>query len=402
MKKNNLKILITGSSLTGNKGTVAMFLGTKRILSETLKEFNPVFSMLTPYYSEDKKIAKKYDVMLYGYQNLSRKLNLLSFFKNNILVIKAYTSSDLVVDISGINYCDSDSFLSTTINRSLFIIPALILKKPFIKFTQSFGPIKKSSTKIIAKFFLNRCKLIIPRDKKSKECLEKIGIKKKLNICVDSAFGMKVERIENFKRKKLLVGISPSQVICNKSKEYIFLMAKIIDFLIEKLRTDVIIVPHCSKFSKYQKFTASTNDDFPVVLKIINNSKYRKNIIFYNKDYTPQRLKGIIGSCDFFIGSRYHSLIASISMEVPSIAIGWNYKYDGLFETAGIKKYSLSFRDLTYENLQDKVLELFKERDSTKTILNQNYKKMLRSSYRAGKLVKDFIIDYERKKNNKK
>jgi len=396
MDKKELKILITGSTLIGNKGALAMFLSVQRILSNTLKDFNLTFSILTPYSSKNVKSIAKYNYKIYSYENLAKKFNIFSFIKNNFLAIKAYIDCDLVVDISGISYCDSDSFFSTTINRSLFIIPALLFRKPFINFTQSFGPIKKPLTKTIARIFLNKCSLTIPREKKSKECLEKIGVRNNMVVCIDSAFGMEAETPDFFKKEKLTIGICPSEVVNSRSEGYAVLVAKIIDFLIENLEAKIIIVPHYSKPSQDIKRTNIFNDDFSVASKIINISKHKKEILFLKQDFTPPELKGIIGSCDAFIGSRYHALIASISMSVPSIAIGWSYKYDEFFKMAGIEEYSLSFKDLDYETLKKKTLKLLKQRKLIEERLTRNHEKLLESSYKAGEIVKEFIVNHVR------
>jgi len=88
MDKKELKILITGSTLIGNKGALAMFLSVQRILSNTLKDFNLTFSILTPYSSKNVKSIAKYNYKIYSYENLAKKFNIFSFIKNNFLVSK--------------------------------------------------------------------------------------------------------------------------------------------------------------------------------------------------------------------------------------------------------------------------------------------------------------------------
>ncbi|MEM2129890.1 MAG: polysaccharide pyruvyl transferase family protein, partial [Candidatus Bathyarchaeia archaeon] len=44
----------------------------------------------------------------------------------------------------------------------------------------------------------------------------------------------------------------------------------------------------------------------------------------------PDEIKGIIGSCDMFIGCRMHAVIASLSMYVPTLAIGYGTKFMGV------------------------------------------------------------------------
>ena len=64
----------------------------------------------------------------------------------------------------------------------------------------------------------------------------------------------------------------------------------------------------------------------------------------------PLKIKGIIGSCDGVIGSRYHGLVSALSQGVPALAPGWTHKYQALFEDynfeAGILSTEMDASDI--------------------------------------------------------
>ncbi len=49
----------------------------------------------------------------------------------------------------------------------------------------------------------------------------------------------------------------------------------------------------------------------------------------------PKVLKGFLGGAELVVGSRFHSLVAALSMGVPSLAMGWGHKYEMLLEDFG-------------------------------------------------------------------
>jgi len=394
--KEKLSILITGSVLTGNKGAVAMFFGTRRILTEALADFDLTFSMLSPRYSDDIELAQEHDVKLYRDGGVLRRAIPLALTSKVVpvrkthQVLEAYSKADLVVDISGITYCDSDRLVSTAVVPSAHILLARLLGKPFVKFTQTFGPMGRRATRWAAKVFLDRCLAVVPRDVESEKCLRHLRIRTATPMCVDSAFGMAAEGAAERTGGGLLFGISPNQIIEGKDPGYPELMARVVDFVALNVGAKVVLIPHYSKpHGDTALLDKSYNNDFALIEKIMDLADAKENVSFVDKELSPQQLKGMIGSCDLFIGSRYHSLVASVSMGVPSIAIGWSHKYDGLLEMAGIGEYAFSYQELNLETLTERITEMVSRQDALRERLRKSRKRMLASSCEAGRFVRE-------------
>jgi colanic acid/amylovoran biosynthesis protein len=56
----------------------------------------------------------------------------------------------------------------------------------------------------------------------------------------------------------------------------------------------------------------------------------------------PVALKRVIARSWMLVGSRYHSLVAAFSAQVPALALGWSHKYEMLFRDFGCERYVVS------------------------------------------------------------
>lgn len=61
-------------------------------------------------------------------------------------------------------------------------------------------------------------------------------------------------------------------------------------------------------------------------------------------DEDAQVTKGYLGACYANVGSRYHSLIGSLSQGTPSLGTSWTHKYEALFAEYGCPDLSLPLR----------------------------------------------------------
>ena len=332
-----------------------------------------------------------------------RKFGIVLTPRNEIL--REYAESDAVINTGGDNLTEDYGVLSLVFNLSYLLI-GLMFKKPVIIYAESIGPFKKTISKLIANFILNRVNLITIREEISKQNLDQINVSKPpIYLTADSAFLLKAvnnnKLTELLKRENItmndrpLIGISISKIISRygfvdiekpeeKYNQYIKIMAKTIDYLTNDLGATVVIVPHV--------IDPRRNDDRWVaddVCKIVSN---KSRVISIKEEYTPEELKGIIGHCDLFIGARMHATIASTSMLVPTIGIAYSHKIYGIVgEMLGQKEYILDVKELTYESLVSKIDTVWKNRETIKKQLEIKVPQVKEKAMLNGKLVKELL-----------
>jgi len=410
------KMLLIGATCSKNRGSAAMLISA----TKTLRQFMPdsEFTVLSPFPELDLKNCSPYNLRVVGYNGgalkiLSRLFRSVTWkiFKSlsldlhrlaNEELLREYSSSDVIIDLSGDGFTDDYGSMASIIS-CYDILLCKFLNKPMVIYAQSIGPFKTKLTKSLSKFCLNRVDLLIVRDEITKNYLQEIGIANTIHFTADSAFLLEAPPYEKIQEilvkenidtnERPIIGISASQHIydlelkktkSNSGNPYIMLVVKIVDYLVEKLNAQIIFVPHV------------TNDDRPVddrfvAKKICEITKNKDKIRLIDSEYSPGELKGVIGQCDLFIGARMHANIAATSMCVPTLAIAYSHKSYGIMSMLGMEKYVLNFRTMTFDEMILRIDDLWVNREKIRMELTLNVGVLKERALRNGELVKGLL-----------
>ena len=77
---------------------------------------------------------------------------------------------------------------------------------------------------------------------------------------------------------------------------------------------------------------------------------------------------------DYFVGTRMHSNIFATSMAVPTTAIAYEKKTNGIMETVGLQNYVVEINDITAEDLYNKVEDMIVNKKKIKKQLSCSIK----------------------------
>ena len=83
--------------------------------------------------------------------------------------------------------------------------------------------------------------------------------------------------------------------------------------------------------------------------------EYKENFLILDNDLSPVEIKTLIGNLDYFIGTRMHSNIFATSMKVPTVAIAYEKKTNGIMETVGLQDYVVEIDKIKFEELINKI-----------------------------------------------
>ncbi len=317
-------------------------------------------------------------------------------------LLNEYINSDIIIDLSGDGFSDDYGSMAS-ISSCYDILLCKLLKKPFVIYAQSIGPFKTIFTRYLSRFCLNLVDLLIVRDEITEKYLKNMGVNNKIYFTADSAFLLEASprsRIEEIllkehidMKERPLIGISVSQhlydleskkVDSKKDNNYLNLMSKVVDLVIDKFNAQVVFVPHVTN-------DARPIDDRFVARKIYEISKNKNRIKLIDDEYSAEELKGIIGQCDLFIGARMHANIAATSMNVPTLAIAYSHKYYGIMGMLKMENYVLDFRSMTFNEMAAKIDELWDKKGIIKKELETNVNILKERSLHNVELVKVLV-----------
>lgn len=415
-----INVLIVTHSTAHNKGDEAMIKGLMKTLKNGIQEplhlslltENPeydcnrfYFDLCRSVYERGKgKIMPVIIMVITLFWALIWRLTRLKFYfyvpHRGQNVLKEYLKAEIIVS-RGSDVFNDVYGVQSVLFQSYYVLLGLILKKPVVLCGHAIGPFRNRLVAFYMGKLFNKASLITVRDHASAKWLNAIGvIKPKVQVTADLAFLLDpvpikmVEKIlvnEGIDIKNPIVGLNVSKLISRwgpgvnlnqKYLKYVELMVELADFLVEKLHTNVILIPHV---------THPYMDDRDVAKDIMKLVCNKDSIKMIQKDYSTDELKGIIGYCNIFIGARMHSVIAAISTGVPSLAIAYSPKYKGIMELVQQEKWVLDIQTMTFENLSYKILDLWMNKHSIKNHLNSMKQTLNSQAQLNGKLINNVL-----------
>lgn len=379
------RIVITGVTLTGNMGGVAMLRTAYAEMSRRFPEAQ--FSLLSispeedlmaePY--EQLNIVNASPMYLVGiYLPLSillwpfQKIGLVRILQDRIRYFKVLRNADIVIDLSGIAFVDGRGLPLLLYNLACFM-PAITMNIPVAKLSQALGPFSNSLNRVVARFSLSRCDLVVGRGETTGSALTDLGLKNSIvlpdvTFCLDVPAeareqAVQILNLENINRP--LVIISPSEVVrrllVKREETLEQILIEIIRYL-SKNDVDVILLPHSFGHSR------SKNNDVGLCYRIAELVKPELIVPVLDNVQDPVILRAIIGKADMFIGCRFHAVVAALAMKVPALTIGWSHKYHEMAAMFGLQKWVIPAEEFT----ADIGLERWRDLQSESDLVRMN------------------------------
>lgn len=268
---------------------------------------------------EERKIEKNFFVHAWYY--LWRKVSHdpESFMRYRYRAVTGKNAQMLNISIGGDNYCYDNMLDRLLLANRMFhrqggktmlfgcsIEPGLLQKKEIAEDMRLYDA-------------------IVARESITYEALLGVCEKEKVYLCPDPAFLLETQKLplpEGWTEGKMLgLNISP-MIMENESKQGITMenYKALIDHILKTTDLNIVLIPHV---------VWENNDDRKPIAGLYNAFAQTGRVIKLEDASAPQ-LKGYISRCRMFIGARTHATIAAYSSCVPTLAVGYSVKAQGI------------------------------------------------------------------------
>lgn len=324
---------------------------------------NPIFRAVYLLYIELSLLLWALFYRLFGYSVTS------VLPRNTRNIANEYLESDLFVPVGG-GYLKAKKGILENVNILLLLNPIIIgilLKKPIILYTQSIGPFATTFQEWITRVVLNKTQHIFVREDYTIATLERIGVRTNLvTRTTDAGFLFESDKeiclsdyLKNNDPLKLkpLVGITVRKWLKQKEQDkFEKEMALFIDVITKERDVCIIFIPQVTS-------TVHNDDDRDVATRIVNLVANKQDVINCTGNYDHYELKKLYSSLDYLVGTRFHSVIFSLTSYVPVLVIEYEYKAGGIMKDLGLSEWVISMEKVTKDNLYEKFRQLINEGD---------------------------------------
>lgn len=274
-----------------------------------------------------------------------------------------YAQADLIIPVGG-GYIRSRKGLLNRWNIPLLLHPLLfgyLLGKPTILYSQSVGPFHGWLESAMVAYTLRRMTLILLREDTSQQLLARMGVTKNVMRAVDSGFLLTSLHTEDLRKKyaisldTLVVGVTVRSWLEGSAQQtYERAVAQALDNLGRTLNIHFLFIP---------QVTAAKGDDDRIVSSRVH-ALMRNRTIATVVHETPDHhmIKAMYAGLDALIGTRFHSVIFSLTSHVPVLAIEYEHKTSGIMHDLHLKRWVVRIEDVTAAILTKKMHELLGER----------------------------------------
>jgi colanic acid/amylovoran biosynthesis protein len=394
-----------------------------KILLDNLKNCFPTstITVFTGRPKSDESFFSKYhnvhpDLYTVEHNVKSKKILAIQFFFNTILYFIWIKFQKFPINSAGKNYFSlikksnliifaGGGYLGGNYNPLPFILKIILSKKIGKKIYLSGITVEPQNgylSKILLRYALNMVDMITVREPISEIVLKKMKVTSKVLITSDYGFLLQSDKnFDNFIKEILMnntnikIGINLMDTNTLQSirkledvKSYETGMIDSIMTILQEINCIIFLIP-------FQKDDTVNDSRIYELIEDKLQEQFPNRVFMISDKYSPEQIKGIMSFMDFFIGTRFHSILLSLSNSIPTIAINYKQKNLGLMKMYDLNDYLIDFC-VKSETLMKKLKQLMENKSYLKNKISEKTKILSFKANQNLDLIHN-LIEYEDK-----
>jgi colanic acid/amylovoran biosynthesis protein len=270
-------------------------------------------------------------------------------------------------------------------------------RKPVIIWGASVGPFSKNQKfEKFAARELKKVTLICARESETVSYLKELGISENVRLMSDPAFVLEPRQIDISEGgldiiTKPCIGINLSLLIERYWKgedSWFNCVLKNLKTVLERIDMPILFVPHV---------VVPGRGDQVFMKKIMEQLEpFSNRLVLLDTKYDCQEIKWVISHLTAFIGTRWHSVIAALSSQVPTISIAYSMKARGINKDIfGHLDWCVSFEKLRDNILYDTLANLLNSQSQVKKHLADVMPAYQQRAKNAAKYIRE-VVDWDK------
>jgi len=217
---------------------------------------------------------------------------------------------------------------------------------------QAWGPFRTKQSYSTASRILRRASLVYARDEESLNWLRDLPgyDPAKVRIASDIAFTFQgagddvghllIRGAGLPDDESPLVGVVPNMRVYERTgtavaeNAYIVALAAVVQRMVDAHGARVLLMPH-----EILPAGSPRTDDRFLCRLLLEGTARPGRVGALLGEYSAEELKAAIGLVDLLISSRFHALIAALSLRRPAVCVSWSHKYHHLMADVGLGAY---------------------------------------------------------------
>jgi len=389
MKGTHPRITLLGNNSGRNLGDMAIMSSVMESLSQRLPDAEFFVPTIKPNWVKEH-YGTRYNVKAVDVMPWTLSIRLLG-----LPTLKCLAQSDCALICDGIIF--GKKLFNPAFNYLItlvFLVPlARMLGCKMVCYSCGIGPFPSWISRLIAKWTINGCDLVMMRERDSEKLTKEIGVTQPVELTGDAAFINPVSSDEVASKIMASIGLDLDKpVLAINATSYLDTWLgknerlanpnQFIEMLAEGIRG-----AQQRATTPFQPLIVCTHPMDEATCKDL--ASRTQGTLLTNTEYLSHDIQAVLRRCGLLIGMRFHSIVLASSVETPVVGLIYAPKVRGYLRLLECEDYGLELASLTAQNLAETLVKAWDARSA----LQERQRPIIRELKAGAERAADVLVE---------